>query len=1170
MGGPLNARWRLFPQDPSGRQRLSLTLGVSPVAAQVLINRGLHDEASARAFLDARLAEPSSPFDLPGMDQAVERMVRAVRERTPVIVYGDYDADGVTATAILVRALRRAGGTVDFYVPDRQAEGYGLHAAAVGRLAARAGLLVAVDCGMVGHDAADVARSAGLDLIILDHHLPLGALPAAFAVVNPKISGIATDYCAAGLAWQAARGTLAAMGLSDDAGSLVGLAALGTVADAVELLRDNRVIVAHGLGQLERSAIPGVRALIEVAEIRPPFGARDISHGLAPRINAAGRLTHAGVAVRLLVSDDPAEAQAIAEDLDRLNTERRALCDQVLADAIEEIETQGLAAAPAIVLAREGWHPGVVGIVASQIVDRYYRPAVLIAVREGVGKGSARSIPPLHLVDALARASSALDAFGGHAMAAGLSVQAHAIPRFRSAFVESVAGALAAEDIEPVTEVDAEITLEQVTLELAGELAHLAPFGAGNPQPVFLSRGLRAAGTRMVGGGAHLRLVVSDGARTADAIGFRLGDLAELLAFTQARIDLTYSVEVDQWREGQSVQLVVERLWTPDVDPTAVTADTGLLLARLFDRAGEYLDARHHEIDEAPAFHTKVVGVTFEGRQALLAEVRTGERLRLVRDPANPRDPHAIKVCLPDGRQLGFLRATLAARLAPAIDAGARYAATAAALTGGGDRAQGLNIFVEREAAWGGEAGLTGEVAVRPPAGAEFAGWIAARLGRGRPLGGAHGHIVEMVRAGHRVAVRLGPGRGLLAVVSSVSAALITGGSGPVAVVLPRACETDACARVLGPWLRGIGVRTRAVHGVLSATLRSRVDGALGRREVDLLVASASWMLASGPDAGAVIVIVDDVSPADDLRALAGRYGDRVRLVAGPASHDRMRLAAATLAAESVDLPFGPRTNLRVTDHRGAAGTALPDLTHPRPEKVLVLASGAEASVEIGRRLRQDAPDAADRIAYYHDGLPAALRRAIENLYGAGAIQVLVAGSLLVPPGAPPDIARVVALGLPPTRMLAGEALGAAGAGGQMAIIDLRYGREALDAAAAVLDRRHPPREALVQCYHYLKDLGRHGPWVWPPGDRAESVPAGLPIDTLSAALEIFAEAGVITAEGGGEGAVRYTVTDPAGRADLDRSLRYREGARERAAWADLRAWAEGPAATILADLARA
>lgn len=1169
MGGPSRARWRLLPQDPAHRDRLAPALGLSPIVAQILINRGLGDAAAARAFLDAGSAEPTPPSDLPGMSAAIDRLVRAIRDQTAVVVYGDYDADGVTATAILLRALRRAGGSVDCYLPDRQTEGYGLHAVAVEHLAARAGLLVAVDCGITAHAAAGAARAAGLDLIILDHHLPLGAVPDACAVVNPKIGGIRTDYCAAGLAWQAARGLLAALGLDPAAGDLLDLAALGTVADAVELLHDNRIIVARGLMQLQQSSNAGLRALIEVAGLRAPFGARDLSHGLAPRINAAGRLAHAGTAVRLLVSDDPTDVKRLAEDLDRLNARRRALCEQVLAEALEEIEAQALADSPAIVLAREGWHPGVVGIVASQVVDLYSRPAVLIAVREGVGKGSARSVPPLHLVDALARAAPALDGFGGHAMAAGLTVRADAIPQFRTAFLESVARALAPEDLEPVFEVDAELALAQVTRGLADELAHLAPFGPGNARPVFLSRGLRVSGTRMVGGGAHLRLVVSDGTHTADAIGFRLGDLAELLAFTQARVDLTYAVEVERWRDSESVQLVVEHLWTPEVDPAAVTTDTSLLLARLFDRAGEYLDARHREIDEAPAFHTKIVGVTFDGRQALLPEVRPGERLRLVRDPANPRDPHAIKVCLADGRPLGFLRATLAARLAPAIDAGARYTAAATALTGGGDRAWGVNILVEREPAWATVAGLEGEVAARPPSAAQFAGWVTSRLGRRGPLPEIHRRIVETARAGHRVAARQAPGRGLLSVVASLSAALVTEGSRPVAVVLPRACEADACSRILGAWLRDIGVRTRSAHGVLSLRARSRVEGAFARGEVDLLVGSMSWMLSTGPGVRAVIVIVDDLTPEEDLLLLAGRYGDRIRLVAGPSSGDRMRRAAAVCAAEYLDVPSTPRTNLRMIDHRAAAGWGHAEFQHLRAEKVLVLASGAAAGVEIGRGLRQEMPNAADRIAYYHDGIPAALRRAIEDLYGAGAIQILVAGSLLVPPGAPLDITNAVALGLLPTRLLAAEALGVAGAGGGTASIVLRYGPEALEATAEALDRRHPRRDTLVQCYHYFSERGRGGSWVWPATDGPVIATGGMPFETLSAALEIFVESGVITAEGGDADSVRYTVTESAGRSDLDRSLRYREGVRERAAWADLRAWAGGPAAVILADLAR-
>ncbi|MDR7417556.1 MAG: single-stranded-DNA-specific exonuclease RecJ [Armatimonadota bacterium] len=1171
MSGRAEARWRLRARQSPDARALAAALDVHPITAQVLMNRGIRTPGAGRAFLDPSPGDLQPARAVAGMDAAIVRVARAIRERTPVAVYGDYDADGVTATAILVRAIRAAGGPVSFYVPDRQAEGYGLHAGVVRRLAADAGVILAVDCGITA--AADTAREAGVDLIILDHHVPIGPLPHAAVIVNPKVSREPTEYCAAGLAYQLTRGLHEVLNHDLDDADLLGLAAIGTVADAVPLRDANRIIVAQGLEALAATGLPGVKALLEVAALRAPLSARDVSHGVAPRLNAAGRLAHASAAVRLLLSDDPDESRAIAEALDRLNGERRALCDRVLAEALEAIESAAMGGDPAIVVAREGWHPGVIGIVASQIVERYYRPAVVIAIREGVGKGSGRSIPALHLVETLARASSTLDAYGGHAMAAGLTVAADAVSRFREAFVREAGAALSADDLVPVVEVDVEVGLEALTPALADELARIAPCGSGNPEPVLLTRGVRAVGTRTVGNGAHLRLIVSDGVRSADAIGFRLGDHAELLAFTQARLDLAYALERDRWRQEPAVQLVVERLWTPEVDLETVTADTADLVARLFDRADDYLDVDHARPEDVPAFHTKVVGVTFEGRQDLVRSIKAGQRLRLVRDPSNPRDPYAIKVVTPDGGQLGFLRAALAARLAPTIDAGARYEATATALTGGGDRAWGLNIYLERQAPWSGdiEAG-TGQV--RPPQGEAFLDWVAARLARGRGFSDTQRGVLDAMLSGRRAVVRHGPGRGILLGTAAAAAALLASGAGPALVVLPRAVEVDAWAGALGPWLRAAGLRLVAVHGLLAGRARSRADDALDRRDVDVLVASAAWVLARAPRACAVIAVTDDICPEEDLLALRDVYGAAVRLVWGPASPSRLLMVVGGDRARSAgvtEIVSGspPRTNLRVVDRRGRRDQeGVVPSGSSRPDKTLVVTCDAGSSVAEARRLRARAAEAAGHVAYYHDHLPAALRRVLEDLYAAGRIQTLVVGSPMVQPAVPLDVNRVVALGLPPTRLLAAETLAAGGAGGQATVIELLYAPDAPAVWAATRAARQPSRDDLVRGYQHLRMLGPDAAWTRSEV-LAHAARSGYPVDLLATALEIFLEAGVVSAEGAEGDDVRYTLTDPTVRVDLQKSLRYREAVRERAAFEDLARWATGPASAILTELAQ-
>jgi single-stranded-DNA-specific exonuclease len=1175
------SRWRAAPHAEEASRRLAGEVGVSALAARVLLNRDLGDPHAARMFLTPRFDDLSDPFGLIDMDRAVDRIASAVRGRVPITVYGDYDADGVTATAILVRTLLRYGAQVEAYIPDRR-EGYGLSEGAVARLAELGvNLVVAVDCGVTATAAADVARHAGVDLIILDHHEVLGDLPSAVAVVDPKrpeAAAAAADYCAAGLALQTARALSARLdpgsagqGLDD----VLELAALGTVADAVTLLGDNRIIVSEGLRRLERPSLPGLAALADAANVRAPLRTRDLSHSLAPRINAAGRLAHASTALNLLLTHNLDEARQLAAELDALNRERRALCDTVLADAIEEVERRGYARDPAIALARDGWHPGVIGIVASQLVERYHRPAVLVGLRDGVGRGSARSIPALHLVDALTHSSGHLTGFGGHAMAAGLTVQADAFERFRADFLDIVGRRLRPEDFEPVVEVDAETRLDELTPEAAGDVERLAPFGSGNPEPVFAVRGLRAVGTRLVGDGSHLRLVVTDGARTADAIAFRQAEHVELLAFTQARVDLAFTLERDRWNNSDRIQLVVEDLQTPDVDIDFVAADAAQVLDRLFARADDYLDLRLDAVEHAAAFNTKVVGVTFEGRQERLPHVRPGDRLRLVRDPRNPRDPHAIQVCALEGGQLGFLRASLAARLAPAMDAGARYAAAATAVTGGGDRAWGLNIYVQRESGWMRESERDGDDVERDGAQPRSVNErLVMALGRGRPVGETPRRISDAVRAGRRLVAAIGPGRGLLASVVASAVSLASAARAPsagraVAVVLPRAGDVEAWYPIAGSVLREMGLRTAAAHGGLDASAEWRLAAALERGSVDVLVVSLAWAQRHPEASAAVVAVLDAQAGAADLDMLAS-LTPALQVVTGPLSPAVIaEVQRRWPAIENATPAAAVRDNLRVVDRRGQSVEDALRLDIARRDKTLVVVRTPAESVTLAAHLRGRYPEAAGTIAYYHAGLPVALRRVLEDLFAAGRITTLVTAMPLVPPAAPVDVTRLVAVGLPSSRVSAAEALAAAGLGGRTGTIELCYGADTFAAARVAADLRFPDRATLVKCYRALREAAGGGPWSLPAGVDDPLPGSGLSRELVTVCLDVLTGAGAVSREDAGDVA-QFAIAESSGRIDLTRSLRHLEGERERAALADLRGWALGPAGAILGDLARA
>ncbi len=548
-------------------ERLAGAVRVHPLAARILCLRGLSEPEAAARFLAPRLEDLPDPFLMKGMEAAVTRIVRAVEGGERVACYGDYDVDGVTSTALLSGFLRAAGADVTTYVPHRLVEGYGLNDGAVARLAADGvRLIVTLDCGITSVAEVAAAARRGVDVVVVDHHTVPVELPAASAILNPHQPGCGypcRDLAAVGVTFALAmalrrrlreRGRFGPSRPEPNLKEALDLVALGTVADVVPLVSVNRVLVRHGLVELGRARRPGVRALLRVAGV--PAGevtAGQVGFRIAPRVNAAGRLDDAGRGVRLLTTADAATADALAEELDRENRSRQEIERRMLEEAIADAALRVAAGARGLVLSRPDWHPGVVGIVASRIVERFHRPAVLVGVADGLGKGSGRSIPAFHLHDALAACAGNLIKFGGHRHAAGLTIAPSEVPAFREAFERHAAAALDDDDLVPRTRIDAWVGATDLDDRAAADLDRLGPFGAGNPEPVFGIRA-RPSRARQVGAeGVHLKLVLAD----RDAIGFQLGDR---LGLCQGPVEAAVTVGFDDWDGMRRLQLKVRDL----------------------------------------------------------------------------------------------------------------------------------------------------------------------------------------------------------------------------------------------------------------------------------------------------------------------------------------------------------------------------------------------------------------------------------------------------------------------------------------------------------------------------------------------------------------------------------------------------------------------------------
>jgi single-stranded-DNA-specific exonuclease len=576
LHGRTNKRWRFQPHDAGRIARLEQAAGVPPIVAQLLISRGVYEAEAARTFLDAKLTGLREPDLLPGAADAADRIFAAVREKRKIVIYGDYDADGMTGTAILLSCLRLLGADVSYYVPNRLEEGYGLNSDALRSLKERgAALVVSVDCGIASIAEAALARELGLELIVTDHHEFAAELPSAAAIVHPRLPGHSYPFgglCGAGVAlkvaWAICQRASAAKKVSDPLRNFlltaVGLAAIGTVADVVPLLDENRILVRHGLNSLKHMPPLGIATLLQVAKLhdKSSLASEDLAFTLAPRLNAAGRFGQAQLAVELLTTDSRERAQQLAEYIHELNSSRESLERSIQLAAAKQIKEQfDPAADSALVLAGRGWHAGVIGLVAGRLAEKYHRPVVLIALDQlGIkpGVGSARSPTGLNLHAALAACSEQLLSFGGHACAAGLKIEESRVDAFRGAFCEHAASESPAGSRVGEIRIDAEGPLCQLTLETVRQIQSLAPFGCGNPRPVLCATGVQLAEPpkRMGTNERHISLKLFQQQTRIRGVGFGCGEWAdELAADITTPLDIAYRPVINDFRNRQTVEV---------------------------------------------------------------------------------------------------------------------------------------------------------------------------------------------------------------------------------------------------------------------------------------------------------------------------------------------------------------------------------------------------------------------------------------------------------------------------------------------------------------------------------------------------------------------------------------------------------------------------------------
>jgi len=559
--------WKIRPADRAAIKSISASVSLFPAIAGILVQRGFNSPDEIEEFINPRLANLSDPFELPDMEKASSRLWKAIEAGETITVFGDYDVDGLTSAALLTRVLGVLGADVKAFIPDRLDEGYGLSQDALERCLAAHGssVVVTVDCGTNSVESVAFAQNKGVDVIITAHHEPDEKTAGAFALINPKLGNIPAheNLCGAGVAFKLAhalvkrgRGQKAAAAENVDLRNYLDIAALGTVADIVPLVGENRIIVRYGLAQLGKSCWAGMQELQRVAGVKGEPDTYHLGFQLGPRINAAGRIGEPMQALQLLVTDEAAEARNIAQRLDQNNLERREIERKMADEAFAEIDAYydpekhyGL------VVAREGWHPGVVGIVASRISRHYNRPAIVMGIEEeGHARGSCRSIENYNMLDGLQACEHHLNKFGGHMMAAGLEVKPGSLDAFKTDYNKAVSATLTEVDLSPIQHIDAVVAADELGWDFLEQLKRLRPFGQDNPEPVWALLNARVSGSPRVVGQKHLKLVLASEGEQFDAIAFNYA-LSDLPA---GKIDVAFTLKENHWNGNTSLQLQVQ------------------------------------------------------------------------------------------------------------------------------------------------------------------------------------------------------------------------------------------------------------------------------------------------------------------------------------------------------------------------------------------------------------------------------------------------------------------------------------------------------------------------------------------------------------------------------------------------------------------------------------
>ncbi|MBR3152076.1 MAG: single-stranded-DNA-specific exonuclease RecJ [Clostridia bacterium] len=553
----MHKKWNYREVDVTKVKEISEKFNISELLATVMLNRGINKDEDIEIFLNPTRSNFHDPFLMPDMEKAIDRIEKAINSQEKVIIYGDYDVDGITSITVLKKFLKDCGLEVDYYIPNRLDEGYGLNKNAIDKIKEKGySLIITVDCGISGIDEIDYASSLGIETIVTDHHEPMEVLPNAVAVIDAKRKDNVypnKNLAGVGVVFKVAQGLATRRNIDEkEFLKYLDIVSVGTISDIVPLIDENRVIAKLGLKLLQVTKNPGLFALLKASGYKE-INSNTVSFGIAPRINACGRMGFEKEAVELFLTDNIVEANRITENLNKYNRERQEIEKNIYNEAIDKIESSDIKNKDTIILAEENWHHGVIGIVSSKITDLYFKPSILLCLENGIGKGSGRSVPGFDLHEALSSLSEYLEKFGGHEMAIGLTMKEDNIEEFKKKFDE-YAASKNVDKIIPVLSIDKQIGLKDISVETVRELDLLEPFGEANKPPVFVYKNLKIDSIRALSDGKHLKLVLRDGNTYINAIGFNMGELTKEYLIGD-KVDVAGNLGINSYNGRETVQV---------------------------------------------------------------------------------------------------------------------------------------------------------------------------------------------------------------------------------------------------------------------------------------------------------------------------------------------------------------------------------------------------------------------------------------------------------------------------------------------------------------------------------------------------------------------------------------------------------------------------------------